>query len=586
MTKYKRGIYYSLVLCVISFVLYLPSLDNKLVWDDSDAINKKHYKYQGFINLLTPQQKSKKGNYYRPTVYLSYFIDQTLWGNKPFGYHLSNLIFNTVTVILLFWFVYFFFSNFKPNYSSYNIAFISSLVFALHPMHVESVSWIAGRTDVLCTLFLLMGLLFHLKSYKKVVYIPFAILAFYLSLLSKELAVVFIPLVLLTDLVTNKLKNKNNAVKYILYLSIFILYMYLRSKSFVNITPISEKNVNVAASADILRYLDMFVVLVSSYYSYLYKLLFPIEFNAFISEVTKDLYYLVPSFIVLTLVFLAFIYSLIKRVKLIYYVIFWILISLGPSILLTLIKMTPTSLAERYLYLPSVAFAMGTGYLFYKYVFSRVSLRYSCVFITILVLFYALLNINRQSVWYDDLSLWSTTTVASSNTCLPYNNYGVALKRNGRIDEAIRQYEYVVNNKNIKCRDAVRALVYNNLGTAYIKIDQQSKGRETFKKAMELNEYYHSPHLNLGIDYLLTALETKSISEFEYAKQYFNNSISIRPNSGISHHYLSIAYKETGDLKNARIHASRALELGIPPAQKNDALRILDEIQNSDSKEN
>jgi hypothetical protein len=584
MFKLKKSFFYSVTLLVLSFIIYIPSLSHQFVWDDSDAIKKKNYKYQTFLNLLVPKQSLKKGNYYRPTVYLSYLVDQKLWGQKPFGYHLSNLIFNSFTVVLLFWFVYFFFSSLKTEGNSYHIAFFSSLVFLLHPMHVESVSWIAGRTDILCTLFLLMGLLFHIVSYRRLAFVPIAIMAFYLSLLSKELAIVFVPLVIVIDFATEQIKNKNSLIKYILYITVLVLYFYLRTKSFVNITPVSEKNVNIAVSSDFLRYFDMLLVLISSYYSYLYKLLVPVDFNAFIAEVTKDLYYLIPSFLVLGSVLIGLIYSLIKRLKLIYFIILWIFISLAPSTILAIIKMTPTSLAERYLYLPSVAFAMAVGYLFYKFIYKKTRIMYSCSVLILIVIFYTPLNINRQRVWSDDLSLWGETSVASSKSCLPHNNYGSALKRAGRYDEALRQYMFVIDEE-IKCRDIEKALVYNNLGTALLEKEQYTEGRKYLKKAMELNKYYHSPHMNLGVNYLLSALSTKSEIEFRLAKQSFKNSIKLKPNSGISHHYLSIAYKETGDFKNAEIHANKALRLGIPPAQKKDSLRILDEIQNSDFKE-
>jgi len=198
-------------------------------------------------------------------------------------------------------------------------------------------------------------------------------------------------------------------------------------------------------------------------------------------------------------------------------------------------------------------------------------------------MFYALLNINRQKVWFDDLSLWGETSIASSISCLPHNNYGSALKKAGRYDDAFRQYMFVLDN-DIKCRDIEKALVYNNLGTALLEKEKYEEGRKYLRKAIELNKYYHTPHMNLGVNYLLSALSTKSEAEFRLAKESFNNSIKLKPGSGISHHYLAIAYKETGDFKNAEIHAQRALKLGIPAAQKKDALRILDEIQNSDFK--
>lgn len=582
MRHYRKHILYTLFIFIISLVIYVPSLSHKFVWDDTSAV-KKSYSYTGFVNLLTPNQSLRKGNYYRPVIYLSYFVDQQFWGDKSFGYHLSNLLFNSLTAVFFFWFVYFFFSNLKLKLTGNEtcaIAFYSALIFSLHPMHVESVSWIAGRTDVLCTLFLFMGLVFHIRSYYNIILVIITAAAFYMSLLSKELGVVFIPLVLVMDYATENLRNRRSIIKYAIYLSLFFLYFYFRSRSFVNITHVSDKNVVVSAGSSLYTYLDMFVVLVSSYYSYIYKLLIPIEFNAFISHVTKELYYLIPSFIVVIAAGITFIYAFIKKLRILYFVIFWIFLTLGPSTLLAIIKMTPTSLAERYLYLPSAAFSIALAYAYYRYVYKKLNIRYSLIIILFITLFYSAINIQRQKVWYDDLSLWAETSVASSQSCLPHNNYGSALKRAGMKTQAIREYMVVVN-QDVQCRDVERALVYNNLGSLLLETQQYEMGRSYLNKAIELSEFYPSPYMNLGIHYLISALSTKSPDEFNLAKEYLLTTIDLNPNNALSHHYLAIVYKETGDTINAKEYAQKALQLGLYGAQKKDALRILDEIEDS-----
>ena len=93
-----------------------------------------------------------KYGYYRPIISLSYMIDYAVWGLKPWGFHLSNIIFHTVSCIL----VYLIFNSLFNNRS---ISIITSLLFACHPIHTESVTWISGRTDIiaecLCPLLLI-----------------------------------------------------------------------------------------------------------------------------------------------------------------------------------------------------------------------------------------------------------------------------------------------------------------------------------------------------------------------------------------------------------------------------------------------
>jgi len=583
--NYKSPIIYSAALLLISFFLYIPSLNNQFVWDDLGALKKKNYVFGGFVNLIIPKQAVKKGNYYRPTVYLSFYLDKSVWGLNPFGYHLSNLIFNSFTVLLVFWFVFFFFDSLKTSVQADKIAFLSSLIFSLHPIHVESVSWIAGRTDVLCTLFLMLGLLFHLISYKQLLFIPFAVLSFYLSLLSKELAVVFFLLVLILDFTTGQLKKRRNLIIYFAYVFILFAYFYLRTKSYVNITAVSERNINIAVESDFLKYLDIIKVLVSVYYAYIYKLLFPFQLNAFITEVIKELYYLVSAFIVLSSLAFVLIYSIIKKYFIISFTVFWIMITLAPSALLSIIKMTPTSLAERYLYLPSVGFALIFGYFLYLLLQKNISRKITLSVLMIIIVLYISINLKRQGVWADDLSLWGDTSLKTTNSCLVYNNYGSALKRAGRLKEALIAYKVGVDPE-MKCRKIEKALVFNNLGIITNNKEEYLKARQYFIKAIEYGEYYFSPYMNLGISFLSTALDSNSTKDFDSAKELLAYAIELKPRSAKSHHYLSIVYKETGDFKNAEIHAKEALRLGIPPAQKRDALRILDEIQNSAIKEN
>jgi len=92
-------IFYSILLFIVSFAIYIPSLNNDFVWDDKSAIEH-NFNYQSFLNSLKPNTSKYKSNYYRPTIYLSYLVDSTIWGKKPFGYHLSNNIFNSSVVVL------------------------------------------------------------------------------------------------------------------------------------------------------------------------------------------------------------------------------------------------------------------------------------------------------------------------------------------------------------------------------------------------------------------------------------------------------------------------------------------------------
>lgn len=149
--------HHALSLClivVLTFAVYANSLQGEFIWDDKDLIVDNSY-IKNWSNLDTnltkdffyrSQDKGKVG-YYRPVITLSYMLDYSLWKQNSSGYHLTNLIFhvlNSVTIYLLVLLLS----------GSLICSLLVSLLFAVHPIHTESVSWIAGRTDLIASFFL------------------------------------------------------------------------------------------------------------------------------------------------------------------------------------------------------------------------------------------------------------------------------------------------------------------------------------------------------------------------------------------------------------------------------------------------
>ena len=139
----------SLFLFLVSFGSFAFSLKNDFVWDDVQVIEKSYYSFKAsrIKSIVIP--KIKKGKnvapYYHPVIFISIVLDRSLWGISPFGFHLSNVVVNSVSTVVFYLLVLFVLGEFGVTQRE-NKAFLSSLLFALDPMHVESVSWVAGRT--------------------------------------------------------------------------------------------------------------------------------------------------------------------------------------------------------------------------------------------------------------------------------------------------------------------------------------------------------------------------------------------------------------------------------------------------------
>ena len=180
-----------LIILLISFFVYLPVLYNDFVWDDDLYI--KSNPLVRSINLNEIFSNYILGNYHPLTV-LTYSIEYQFFGLNAEGYHGVNLLLHLLNIILVF-FVVLSLSNRKE------VALVASLLFGLHPLHVESVAWASELKDLLYTFFFLASwfcYLRYLKGLKRKFYF-YCLLIFLLALLSKAMAVSLSFILLLTD---------------------------------------------------------------------------------------------------------------------------------------------------------------------------------------------------------------------------------------------------------------------------------------------------------------------------------------------------------------------------------------------------
>jgi len=180
---------YIFLLLLMVALAYLNALKNGFVWDDlNNIVNNNSLSgpvklRDVFLNSAGPQV------FYRPVPYLTIIFDHRLWGNNPFGYHLTNFLFHLFNVILIFHIA-------ARLADSHLIPFICAALFAVHPIHTEAITYISGRSDPICAFFLFTSFLVYLKSlkairYRQLVYYGVSLLLFLLGLLSKEIAIVF-----------------------------------------------------------------------------------------------------------------------------------------------------------------------------------------------------------------------------------------------------------------------------------------------------------------------------------------------------------------------------------------------------------
>ncbi len=568
----------SLLLFLISFVVYSPSLRNDFVWDDVEVIQKSYHSFKASrINtVLFPQLKQNEAKkYYRPIIFVSIIADRELWGINPLGFHLSNLAFNSISTTLLYLLLLLVLGGFSVE-RKVSISFFAALLFAVYPMHVESVSWIAGRTDILCSVFFLLALILHIKSYDSIWILILTALSFSLSLLSKEVALSFPVVAISLDLLTRRIRNRYNILRYTAYVSLTLLYLYVRGMRSISLAGISDENINQISVGKYYLFdmVNRLKILLNSFFFYISKMVFPFDFNAFITSVPDELYYSIFSITTILLLVLIAAISTKMRKGLIAFCIIWIFATLAPSAVVSVTGLASAPIAERYLYLPSAGYCIIAAYLLLELATRIVKREVAFALITVLISSYLILSLMRQEVWKDNLSLWKDTSHKSFSHALPHSNYGYALEKAGRTGDAIKQYEIALDPR-IKDSIRGRAITATNLGVLYLNEEDYQSAHKWFGKAIEYDPTYGRPYYHMGLLHYIRGESTNSDSEYRIAASYLEKTFEIYRSYPKADLLLAKVYVSLGYNDKAKRHAERALQGGLSEPLSKEALEIL-----------
>jgi len=233
----------------VTYLTFHNSLSNEFVFDDESVIvnNPSIQSLSSIPKYFTNDEGFHKviGRYYRPVVSATYAIDYSIWGLDPYGFHLTNVIIHIIACLLLFKI----FSILFWRYKYRNLfSLFATLIFAVHPIHTEAVSWISGRTDSFVTMFFFASFLFYLEFTKEMEhdkkdntirkvttknysYLFLSLLFYTLGLLSKEMIVTMPVIILLYDFVYRKKDIKyfkENILTYLLFALLTAVYLVIR----------------------------------------------------------------------------------------------------------------------------------------------------------------------------------------------------------------------------------------------------------------------------------------------------------------------------------------------------------------------
>lgn len=575
-------------LVIWSCIIFVNTLRNNFVYDDSVTIVNNHLikNWDNFRTLFSFQYFMLSGEIsYRPMVTFTYFLDYSLWGENPSGYHFTNLLFHIANVTVFYFFI-------KKITRIHSLAFISALLFATHPVITETVNSISYREDILAAFFYLMTFILFLKiddglKKKGAFYLCYSgSLTFYaLSLFSKEMAVT-LPVMLV--IYTFFFPSKNNPFKecvkkmkgvYIGYFLVTCCYLIIQFWVF--------KDVSINLSESGQSIFVMFKVLAS----YIKLLFLPFDLNAdyVILPVLAD----VVSFsisVVLIIVLIIVLLRIGKGNKLFCFFAVWFFVTLSP-----VSNIIPLSniMSERYMYIPLMGFSGAVGVLFWKGVSENI---FAKICFGVILIVFAFISISRNVVWHDEFALWHDALAREPDSARAHHNLGVVYNSKGMYEKAEYEYKKTLEIKpndagayynlgNLYERkeligDAIAAYekaiqsnpyhadAYNNIGNIYKKKKQYPAAVKMYEKAIRCNPFDFRYHSNLGLIYL----ETKNYRESVDA---FLKALKIAPDKSSTHNSLGNVLKEMGDFDGAEEAYKTALQLDPADANIHNSLGML-----------
>lgn len=334
------------VLCITVAVLGIYLLALQAGFSPLDDVDTIKHVQSGSFSLYDLFLVSGRG-YYRPLTMLSLLADFHLFGGNPAGYHLTNILLHLANSLLVYYLAKLIFAG-KDGKNFY--PFLAGILFAVHPVNCETVVWISARPDLLCCFFCLVCLILFIRkscNASLVVYV-YLFLFFLCSLMAKESSLFLPVLALCWFLLERKKVHLQNAVALTgsLILALFV-YLSLRKGLPIPSVPVPSSPASPGGTLP-----DFIVDAAATYGFYVRKLLYPFPLNIAITEIDTAL-----GIMVLLLVSVAAAVFWVKEALFRLPIVF-LSLSLLPPLGALVLSLPWTPYAERYLYLPSVAFAL------------------------------------------------------------------------------------------------------------------------------------------------------------------------------------------------------------------------------------
>ena len=526
-----------ILLAIIVCLIYINGINSDFVSDDRQAIlfnpNIVNLKY--IFSSTVPLQP------------LSIYIINKLVGMSPVAYRSVNIIVHMINVCIVYLLL--------QKMINRETGIIAAMLFAVHPILIESVTWISGGTYSKAALFFLVSFYLFINSNRlKMLYVS-SLIFFVLSLLTSEKLIPMSILFIVYDWTYNENFKKKIFLKnfiYILISFIFgLIWINMLSQRQLEISQISYNLVDRSIGYSTF---EQIIIAISEYFR---LIIWPSNLSIYHTELFFTyMQYMARAFVVITFVFVIFIalgklkggFRFLMHWKklplpghqLSKGIFFWgvfFLTSIGVTVTLVSLGIA-WIVAERYVYLGSIGIFAIIGLLLDR-ISRNESMRvfvYTVFAVAILVL--SIRTIIRNQDWKNEDTLWIATAKTSPSSPNTHNNMGDVYSRHQDFENAIKEFSRAIEI-NSRYADA-----YHNRGVAYQNIGDFARAMKDFETALDINPNLWQSAQNLAGIYF-------DNGDFNMALQYMEYAFSKNQSIPLAYN-LAIAYSKIGKIEESR----------------------------------
>lgn len=561
------------IICLAVFAVYSKVLNAPFMIDDVMYIVDND-KLRDLSNLWPPYGTRYFG-------YLSFALNYRLGGLDVFGYHLTNVIIHIGSAFLVYGLVT---HTFRTEWmkgaglagerrTGAAVALTTSLLFALHPLQTQAVTYITQRFASLAAFFYLLSLLLFVRwrsgegatRWRYALY-ALSVASAVFAEMSKEISFTLPAVIVLYDMIF--FKGKDGRLKYLLpfLLTLAVIpFTMLAPKLGIRIAgPGIDEEIMAAQVKELLTlsrydylltqfrvlvtYLRLLALPVNQNWAYDY----PVSHSMIEARVLSSLFFLIS--VLASAVYLYIRARVAKNGYLLMAAcgVFWFFITVSVESSVIPIK---DVIFEHRLYLPSVGAALTFSSLAFlgfdrlkKMSFKLPLAAFTTLLILITAVPLALAAYSRNLIWSDMLTFYEDVVAKSPSLPTPHYDLGTVYKKLGRIDEAIDQYRTAINLKP----DYYEA--HNNLGNAYLEKGMVTEAVTEYRTAININPGDAEAHYNLGNLFYAQSMPGEAVSSL-------GTAIRLNPRHALAHNSLGNAYLRMGLLDRAAEEYKKTLEL-------------------------